>query len=295
MITCVGSYGVGITFRVPRVPSRGETITGAQLAMGHGGKTSNQAIAAARQGASVSLVTVTGNDTFGENARRLWEDEGIDASDSITLEGSETMAGMILVESDGANRIAIAPGALDHLTPALLEEHRGAIEQADVVVITLEIPVETAERAVKIAHDAGAVVILNPAPAAELSAQTIALADYFIPNETEYEFYSAQGYRRPVGQKLIVTRGSQGARLESDDGVHQFAPIEPDEPVIDTTGAGDTFVGAFSAAIDAKLPIDDCMNRAIAASALSVTVREVVPSIPREDAVTSLLKKVGRA
>lgn len=292
MIAFVGSYGVGITFRVPRVPDAGETLSGASLAMGHGGKSSNQAIAAARQGASTSLLTAIGGDGFGSAARELWEQEGIDYSTSFTLDDSETMAGIILVEPDGSNRIAIASGALDLLTPGLMEEKRGLFEAADIVVITLEIPVETAERAIELAHEAGSTIILNPAPAAELSSVAISRADYFIPNESEYAFYSSLGYQRPAGQTLIVTLGKAGARVETDEGSVEFDPIDPFAPVVDTTGAGDTFVGSFAAALSQGLPLSDVMQRAIAASALSVTKPEVVPSIPDASAVDALISKV---
>lgn len=295
MITCVGSYGVGITFRVPRVPERGETVDRAKLSMGHGGKSSNQAIAAARQGARVSLITATGDDSFGESAKELWHEEGIDCSGCAVIADTATMAGMILVEADGANRIAIASGALEAVTPAFVDHHRSLIESADVVVVTLEIPIEAAERAIEIAHESGAVIILNPAPASDLRQEIIGMADYFVPNETEFEFYSKRGYVRTENQKLIVTMGAQGARIESDDGFSHYEPIEPGSPVVDTTGAGDTFVGSLSAAIDSGLPIAECITRAIAASALSVAINEVVPSIPSAEAVTAVLEEVGRA
>lgn len=283
MILVVGSYGAGITVRVPRVPEAGETIGDSAVNIGHGGKSSNQAVAIARQGGAVEILTAVGTDAFGDAAKKLWRSEGVSHDGVKTVDGS-SMVGMIMVEPNGENRIAIAPGALLELTPQDLDDHGAAFQAADIVVVCLEVPVPTVARAIVLAKASGATVIFNPAPAANLSQDVIARADYFIPNETEYEFYVRQGYERPAGQTLIVTQGEDGVLVKNSDGEQRIAPL-PQTSVVDTTGAGDTFVGTFAAALDAGLGLIPAVQRAIVSSSLSVTVAEAVPSIPDKTTV----------
>lgn len=283
MILFVGSYGAGITIRVPRIPQAGETIKETELNITHGGKSSNQAVAAARYGAEAALITAIGADPFGESARELWDREGIDHS-RVKVVAAATMAGAIIVEPNGENRIAIAPGALDELTPQEIETCREAFEAADVVVVCLEIPAASAERAITLGKECGATVVLNPAPAAPLDHLVIAQADYLIPNETEYEFLTAEAYSAPSHQTVICTRGAYGVDVISNGRCEHFRPLSQAE-VVDTTGAGDTFVGTFAAAIDNDQAVAEAIGRAIVASSLSVTAREVIPSIPNRQAV----------
>lgn len=283
MILVVGSYGAGITVRVPRVPEAGETIGDSAVNIGHGGKSSNQAVAIARQGGAVEILTAVGTDAFGDSAKKLWRSEGVSHDGVKTVDGS-SMVGMIMVEPTGENRIAIAPGALLELSPQDIDAHSAAFQAADIVVVCLEVPVPTVARAIVLAKETGATVILNPAPAANLSQDLIARADYFIPNETEYEFYVRQGYERPAAQTLIVTQGEEGVLVKNSDGEQRIAPF-PQTSVVDTTGAGDTFVGTFAAALDAGLGLIPAVQRAIVSSSLSVTVAEAVPSIPDKTTV----------
>lgn len=287
MILVVGSYGAGITVQLPRVPEAGETISGSTLAIGHGGKSSNQAVAISRQGGRAALITALGEDSFAQDARAMWDEEGVDHSGVKVVPGA-SMAGVIMVEPSGENRIVIAPGALDELTPEDLDERRAAFEAADLVVVGLEIPVATAERAITLAHDSGATVVLNPAPAASLRHDVLALADYLLPNETEHAFYAEDGYVAPEQQTVILTRGGQGARI-TRAGQTQDVAAHRQERVVDTTGAGDTFVGTFAAALDAGDEVEDAVRRAVVASSLSVTVAEVIPSIPGRAEVDAAL------
>lgn len=287
MILVVGSYGAGITVRVPRVPGAGETIGGSTLNIGHGGKSSNQAVAIARQGGQVSLLTALGDDAFADSARELWDHEGVESGRVKATRGS-TMAGVIVVEPSGENRIAIAPGVLDELTPEDLDAHRDAFAAADLVVVCLEVPVATAERAIILAKEGGATVLLNPAPATSLRHEVIAMADYFVPNESEHEFYVREGYRAPATQVVVRTQGADGVSITTGDTTETLAPLTQ-QSVVDTTGAGDTFVGTFAAALDAGAELRDAAQRAIVASSLSVTVAEVIPSIPGHSAVDDAL------
>lgn len=287
MILVVGSYGAGITVQVPRVPEAGETISHSTVSIGHGGKSSNQAVAAARQGADVTILSAIGDDSFGNSATSLWQEEGI-RHDGVKVTSGTSMAGVIMVEQNGENRIAIAPGALDEFLPEDLEAHRDTFVAADVVVVCLEIPVATAERAIELAAEHGATVVLNPAPATALSHEAIAAAAYFVPNESEHDFYLREGYRPPEGQTLIVTQGSEGVLIRRGAEEQHVAPL-PQQQVIDTTGAGDTFVGTFAAALDAGQDLTRAVQRAVVASSLAVTAAEVIPAIPDRAGVDAAL------
>ncbi len=289
MILVVGSYGAGITVRVPRLPEAGETIGDSVVNIGHGGKSSNQAVAITRQGGEASIITAIGSDAFGESARHLWHDEGVNHDRVKTVEGA-SMTGIILVEPNGENRIAIAPGALAQLTPVDLEQHRDAFVEADFLVVCLEVPAAVIERAISLAKETDTKIVLNPAPATALPHEVIAQADYFIPNESEYAFYVADGYVPLNSQTLVVTQGGQGVVIRRGDREDRIKPLSQ-KAVVDTTGAGDTFVGTFTAALDAGEDLAQATRRAVVASSLAVTVAEVIPSIPTKNAVQLALSE----
>ena len=232
-IAVVGSYGVGLTFGADRAPERGETLIGSLFRTDHGGKGSNQAVGAARLGAEVVFLTAVGEDSFGDGAFELWAEEGVDAS-AVVRAPLPTMTAMILVEGSGDNRIVIVPGALSALTAAHVDSFSEQIATADVLLVQLEIPVETALHALEAGRAAGVRTILNPAPA---PASPIApAADYLTPNESEaHAVEHAEGTR-------VVTLGDQGARLRGEQ-IPAFAATP-----VDTTGAGDAFCAAFLAA-----------------------------------------------
>lgn len=292
MIVVIGSYGAGITARVPRIPLAGETIADSVVTIGHGGKGSNQAVAMSRQGAAVEIVTALGKDSFADAATALWKAEGVAHQRVKFVDQTSTMSGVILVEPSGENRIAIAPGALDELRAADIDAVEDVIANADLVVTCLEIPVPTVERAIQLAHKHGTPIVVNPAPAAEMDYEILAQADYFIPNETEQDFYLEQGYQPPAEQVVITTRGAEGVTI-TQQGQTTHVPGFKQQRVVDTTGAGDTFVGNFAAGIDRGLSVVEAAQRAVVASSLSVTIEEVIPSIPTrsqvDDALTQYL------
>ena len=160
----VGSYGVGLTLATDRVPDAGETVIGRSFSTGHGGKGSNQAVAARRLGARVTLFTAVGADAFGAGARALWDDEGVEHDQVVTGTGS-TMVGVILVDASGENRIAIAPGVLSDFGPQHLDRLADALADCDVLLVGLEIPLATAVAALRAGRAAGVTTVLNPAPA----------------------------------------------------------------------------------------------------------------------------------
>ncbi len=264
-IAVVGSYGVGLTFGVDTAPERGETRIGSLFRRDHGGKGSNQAVGAARLGAEVALLTAVGTDAFGDGALGLWVEEGVDAG-AVLRVPLPTMTAAIIVEGTGDNRIVVVPGALEALTPAHVDAFAPAIAAADVLLVQLEIPVETALHALAVAREAGVRTVLNPAPS---PPEPIAPAcDYVVPNETEAAAVAqAQGV-------LVTTLGEQGARIGDDT-----VPAQPARPV-DTTGAGDAFCAAFTVALAEGAPDLEAVRWGCAAGAHMVEHEGVVPGLP---------------
>jgi ribokinase len=276
-VAVVGSYGVGLTFEVARAPDAGETVIGRGFRTDHGGKGSNQAIGAARLGADVALLTAVGEDGFGEAAFALWQDEGVDSS-AVLRVAEPTMCGAILVEAGGSNRIAIVPGALARLTPAHVDAFAPQIAAADVLLVQLEIPVETALHALEVGRAAGVTTILNPAPA---PAQPVAPdVDYLTPNQNEAP--AVAGARGTT----VLTLGERGARLGDE-----LVPAFPAAPV-DTTGAGDAFAAAFAVALAEGRPALEAVRWGCAAGAHMVEHRGVVPGLPTR---TQLEDRLGVA
>ena len=264
-VAVVGSYGVGLTFGSARVPERGETVIGTLFRTDDGGKGSNQAVGAARLGAEVSLLTAVGEDAFGDRAHELWEREGVDAS-AVLRSAEPTMTAAILVEDSGDNRIVIVPGALATLMPADVEGFAPQIEAADVLLVQLEIPVDTALHAVAIGRAAGVCTVLNPAPAP--TEPISPAADYVVPNETEARAITGSA------ATLVVTLGEQGARIGDD-----VVPAFPARAV-DTTGAGDAFCSAFAVALAEGASDLEAVRWGCAAGAYMVEHPGVIPGLP---------------
>jgi ribokinase len=263
-IAVVGSYGVGLTFGMARAPERGETLVGTLFRRDDGGKGSNQAVGAARLGAEVAFLTAVGDDGFGDRAFELWREEGVDAR-AVLRTAAPTMTAAILVEASGDNRIVIVPGALAELTPAHVDAFEPQIAAADVVLAQLEIPVETALRAVEVARANGVRAILNPAPA---PASPISVAaDYVVPNETEAAGVTTTG-------TLVTTLGEEGARIGGET-VAAF-PAR----VVDTTGAGDAFCAAFAVALAEGAEPREAVRWGCAAGAHMVEHGGVIPGMP---------------
>lgn len=298
-VAVVGSYGVGLTMQVSRVPEPGETVTGGTFAEGPGGKGSNQAVGAARLGAQVDLFTAVGDDSFGRAAHTLWAGEGIDAS-TVRVVDAATMVGVILVDATGENRIAIAPGALDRLTPADLDAFVPAIAAADVLVVSLEIPLPVALRALELGRSNGTRTLLNPAPACALPDEAWPLIDVLTPNEMEAPVLlgaSAQGLdaagvvaelRARTGGAVVLTRGARGV-VVSDEGGSAEVPAVPATRVVDTTGAGDSFTAALAVRLAEGAALTDAVHFAAHAGAHTVSIPGVIPALPRRDELASLI------
>lgn len=293
-IAVVGSYGVGLTMRVPKVPAPGETVSGGLFAEGPGGKGSNQAIGAARLGADVSFLTAIGNDDFGRAARDLWRREGVDAHPVVAADAS-TMVGFILVDPTGENCISIAPGALDELNAESIEPFRSVIADADILVVSLEIPLGAATAALRIGREVGTRTLLNPAPALPLPDDVWPLVDIITPNQTEAPVLLglAAGHGltddaliaelcRRTGGLAILTRGGHGALVSAAAGTFEIPAVRV-ETVVDTTGAGDAFTAALAVAIAEGRLLLDAAAFAAAAGAHAVTIAGVIPSLPTRE------------
>ncbi|MYU24685.1 ribokinase [Streptomyces sp. SID8352] len=299
-IVVVGSYGAGLTMRVPKAPAAGETLSGGVFDSGAGGKGSNQAIGAARLGAEVSLLTAVGDDEFGRAAHELWRREGVGAEHVVTAK-APTMVGFILVEPSGENRIAIAPGALDELDAAAVEAFRAEIASADVLVVSMEIPEEAVLAALRVGRESGTPTLLNPAPARPLPEESWSLIDVLTPNQTEAPVLLglaedhglgdeelARALQERTGGVVVITRGGEGALVARSSGTSPV-PARPARAVVDTTGAGDSFTAAFAVALAEGQPVERAVEFAAAAGAHTVSIAGVVPALPTRAQLNALI------
>jgi ribokinase len=292
-VTVVGSLNMDLVIRAPRLPSAGETLAGRSFANVPGGKGGNQAVAAARLGARVTMIGCVGNDENGAQLVARLREDGIDCDRIATDAALPTGVAMIVVDDAGQNAIVIVAGSNGALTPAAIAAHEAAIAQADVLVCQLEVPDDTVFAAMRAARRHGRIVVLNPAPASGmLPREWLECADFLIPNEGEASVLSgvavdspesalaaARALRQQGARNVIVTLGERGVLMlaEGEDGRHFPAPKVD---AIDTTAAGDTFVGGLCAALAAKRSLDEAVRFGQAAAALSVTRAGAQTSIP---------------
>ena len=252
----VGGSGVGLRFAVDRHPGAGETLLASGMSIINGGKASNHAIGAATLGADAWIVTAVGSDTFATIARALWTSYGV-RQDGVVVDPREpTMVGAVVVDPSGENRILVAPGALARLDAAAMEPFEALIQDADVCVVSLEIPVAAATAALAMARAAGVLTVLNPAPApadrGDISG-LLALADWVTPNETEATLLTGLDDPAEAAAALLsagpkgaaMTLGARGVLLADGSAtrVHASPAVER---LVDTSGAGDAFTTAFA-------------------------------------------------
>jgi ribokinase len=306
-ITIVGSINIDLVFRTPRMPMLGETISGDGFRQVAGGKGANQAVAAARQGADVAFVGAVGDDEFGRAALAGLRGNRIDIERVSTIAGVATGVAGIFVDADGANSIVIAPGANDVLSVAQVEAAAACIEGASYLVCQLESPLDTVTRAIEIARAAGVKVVLNAAPAADLPDSLLAMTDYLVVNETEASQLSGVDVRgtddavaagralcRRGAGAVLLTMGESGV-LVSDCNTQHLIPAAKVLP-IDTTAAGDTFVGALTVALARGLTLEVATREAQYAAAMAVTRIGAQTSIPtREELQHFIDSRGGRA
>ena len=276
----VGSANIDLTTFTDSMPRPGETIFGREFHLGFGGKGANQAVAARLCGARVSMVARVGDDLFGPATIRNFQERGIEAGHVMVTKGVSSGVAPIFVDSAGQNRILVVKGANDRLSPADVDAAADLLRTADCIVLQLEIPLETVYHTLRFGRKHGIRTILNPAPGQPLDLAEVVNADYLIPNETEAEALGgmpvhnvpeawtcceslvARGSRR-----VIVTLGENGSLVAGAEGVchvaaHNVTPV-------DTTGAGDAFIGAFATFLASGHEESDAIQRANVYAALS--------------------------
>lgn len=279
-IVVVGSANVDLTTFTDRFPRPGETIFGRGFQLGFGGKGANQAVAARLCGAEVAMVARVGDDLFGPATIRNFAARGIDTTHVSVTPGVSSGVAPIFVDSAGQNRILVVKGANDRLSPADVDAAAEVLGRADCIVLQLEVPLETVYRTLRFARARGIRAILNPAPGQPIDLAEAAHAEYVVPNETEAEAISGMPVRnvgdarqcalRLLGRglrRVIVTLGENGAVLADAGGVRHFSPFTVD--AVDTTGAGDAFIGSFAAFLAAGCDESCAIERASLYAALS--------------------------
>lgn len=291
-VVVVGSLNMDLVARAQRLPRAGETLPGEAFFTAPGGKGANQAVAVARLGGSVAMVGNVGDDAYGQQLRKALEREGVDCQAVSVCEGVSSGVALITVDAASQNCIVIIPGGNGLLTPQSVQRFDKLLQAADVIICQLEVPAETVAWALARGHELGKRVILNPAPATgPLPSTWFGHIDYLTPNESEAEALTGitvtdQGSALRAGERLlqlgagkvIITLGAQGALLVTAQG-HQHFPAPVVQPV-DTTVAGDTFVGGFAAALVRGLEEGEAIAFGQRAAALSVTRVGAQPSIP---------------
>ena len=289
-ILVIGSSNTDMTVKTRELPRPGETVLGGVFTMGAGGKGANQAVAAQRLGGDVKFICKVGRDIFGDNSIAQYEKEGLDVS-SILRSDKPSGVALISVDQNAENCIVVASGANGDLTEADIDTCAKDLRECAILLLQLETPIPTVLKAAKIAHEAGATVVLNPAPACPLPEEMFRYIDLFIPNETELSTFSgipvddvasaekaaAAMQAKGVG-KLIVTMGSKGS-LILDGGPSVLVPAR-NVKAVDTTAAGDTFCGALCVAVSEGKSLKEAAEFACAASALTVQKMGAQNSIP---------------
>lgn len=281
-ILVVGSSNTDMVIKTEHLPRPGETVLGGTFFMNPGGKGANQAVAIARLGGYVSFICKTGSDIFGHQSQQLFEEEGIDTSYIFSDSKNPSGVALITVDAHAENCIVVASGANAALLPSDLASAVEAIEEADLVLLQLEIPMDTVEYVAEAAYRKGKKVILNPAPAQALSPSLLRHLSIITPNEMEAEMISGiritdensarEAARAIVGMGVgcvIITLGAKGALIHCD-GADEFIPALKVEAV-DTTAAGDVFNGALTVALAEERSLAEAVRFACKASAISVT------------------------
>jgi ribokinase len=298
-IVIVGSFNTDLTSYIDRMPRPGETISGNRFVTGPGGKGSNQAVAAARLDADVTFIGRVGQDVFARLAFDIWDKEGINRNYVVEDPDHATGVAPIFVDKEGENIIVVVLGSNLNIQKSDIDAAQEIIAGADVLVVQLEINHDMVAYALQVAKEKGITTILNPAPAAALPAEVVALADYITPNETELETLSgssgvdvvenARSLLTTDHQTVIVTMGAQGAQIVRKNHAELIPTFSVE--VVDTTGAGDAFNGGLAVALSEGKSLQDAVRFANATAALCVTRPGTAPSMPRREEVEALLAK----
>lgn len=290
-LVVVGSCNTDMVIKADRLPIPGETVLGGVFFMNPGGKGANQAVAAARMGGNVTLISKTGNDVFGRQSITLYDAENIKTDYIFSDPNNPSGVALITVDSFGENCIVVASGANASLCPADIEKATAEIESSDLVLMQLEIPIDTVEYVAELANNKGIKVILNPAPARALSDKLLRNIYIIIPNKSEAEILSgikvsdretAKQAADIISAKgvdiVIITLGSQGALIKEHNDYHFVEAVKVD--AVDTTAAGDVFCGTVCVGLSEGKSIRESVELAARASAITVTRMGAQSSIP---------------
>jgi ribokinase len=299
-VTVMGSYVADLAFRIDHLPTWGETRMGQSFHLGPGGKGSNQAVAAARAGATVAFISKLGPDPFGEIARTLYREEKIDTQFVFASPNPTGAAAILIDAAQGENAIVVVPGACFELIPAEVDQATTLIAASAIFVTQLELPLPTVEHGLRIAHSHHVPTILNPAPATKLPDSIYPLCDYLTPNETEAatltgipvtDLASAEKaatalLARGVGN-VILTLGAQGALIKNHTLIRHI-PAVTAGPVVETTGAGDAFNGGLASALAEGMDLIESTKFACVVAGISVTRPGTAPSMPSRPEIDAI-------
>ena len=303
-IFVVGSFVVGLTVRVPRVPVPGESLIGDLFDLGPGGKGTNQAIAAARLGAQANLLACIGDDMFGEMAIRLYEREGISLTHIHRVPHTNTGVGVVTLLPSGENWIVGYLGANMHMTSSHVEAAEEIIANSDIVMTQFEVPLETASQAMKLGHRHGAITIMNAAPAKPADPDALANVDVLACNETETRILlglppddttpTLELARQLLDfgvERIVVTKGGKGALIVTPEDSEEIPPVRV-EPV-DVTGAGDGFVAALAVGLGEGMSLGDAVHQANYAGAYATTRLGVIDGLPTRSQLEAFKRAIN--
>ena len=301
-ITVVGSLNMDLVVTIPKMPILGETILGNGFMTAPGGKGANQAVAVARLGGTVCMVGCVGNDMYGSQLLANLTDNNVDVSHVEIVDDVTTGVAIVAVK-DNDNFIIVNPAANSLLTPGMVKKLESLIASSSILVVQLEIPLAAVEMAISIARKHGVKVLLNPAPARQLSDDLLALVDILTPNESECEMITGISINGPEDAKraveflnskgvaqVIITMGRRGAVYNSASGIRhkKAAPVE----AVDTTAAGDSFTGAIAVSLSQGKTLDEAVDFATIVGALTVTRKGAQPSLPTMQDVREFIDRV---
>ena len=302
-ITVIGSFNIDMVIHMDAFPLPGQTVMANPPSYLPGGKGANQAVACARVGGDVEMIGKLGDDAYGRDFRRLMQDEGIDASHVFTSSLPTGMA-LIQINAAGENQICVIPCANHDLDHADVQAIRPLLAKTEWVILQLELRPDVTFALIRLCHELGVRVVLNPAPAIPIAKEILAMVDYLTPNETELSILSgmpvdtdeqlraATEHLLSLGTKnVIATVGSRGAAIANADGfcIIPGFPVTP----VDTVAAGDSFNGAMVHFLSTGLPIEQAVRYANAVGALTVTKSGAIPSLPTREQLEEFLQSRG--
>ncbi|MBO9600002.1 MAG: ribokinase [Cohnella sp.] len=305
-IVVIGSLNMDMVVSLNQRPRPGETVMGTHFFMNAGGKGANQAVAAQKLGASVAMIGKLGSDTFADQLLMSLEQVGVECGAIEKVEGQETGIALVMLDEVGENSIIVAPGANLLLTPEDVRRHEQLIKQANLLMVQLEIPIETVMESVAIAKRYNVPVLLDPAPAQKLSAELLSMVDYIVPNETEIAQLTGRTVSDQVTAKLAAVEllrsgvstvfaklGEKGVVVINTNSTHVVEPYKVE--AVDSTAAGDAFAGAVGAALVKGKDVWTAAKFASAIGALTVTRKGAQASMPSlEDAERFIKEEAQR-